>query len=174
MMIGNVADMGLTAIIFASIIISTWRGFSKEILMLASAILAVYTSYRYGALVGEHCTFLSAAILRNGFGHLLVFMLVSIAASLLRMLILKFLKFGSAGVIDRIAGGLFGLLRGSIAVSVLITTLHNTPIVHQDWWEKSTLIPYVEETTKKTLAKLPGEWKEQMVAFMDKFNTEYA
>ena len=174
MIIDNIADIILIVIVMASIGLSIWRGFSRELLLLGSFVLSMYVAYKYGAKVGAYCTFLSAEILRQGFGYFLAFTLTSIITGLTRALLLKALQLNNAGVIDRIAGGVFGLVRGGIAASLLISTLNNTPITKQPWWEKSYLIPQIEHTTLKSLDTIPQEWKENVLAIIENFNVEYA
>ncbi len=54
-------------------------------------------------------------------------------------------KAGLSGM-DRIMGMAFGALRGVLIVAVLILVLREfTPVQQDRWWQKSQLIPHVEQ-----------------------------
>jgi len=174
MIVSNIADIVLLIIAVASIGLSIKRGLAKEALILASMLASAYIAYRYGAEVGSYCTFLSASILRQGFGYFLAFSVTSIVAGAIRSPILRALNLDTTNMIDRCAGSLFGLVRGGVISLLLISALNNTPIVQQPWWENSFFIPHVEHTVKQVIAKVPEKWKNEVMALMEKFEVEYA
>jgi membrane protein required for colicin V production len=174
MIVDNIADIVLLIIVLVSVGLSIKRGFAKEALMLASLLASIYVAYLYGNEVGSYCTFLTAAILRQGFGYFLAFSVTSLLAAAIRGPILRALSLDNVNVVDRLAGAIFGLARGGVAVALLIAALNNTPIVQQPWWEDSFFIPHIENTSQKAIAKIPEKWKHDAMALVEKFETEYA
>lgn len=174
MIVDNMADIVLLVIVAVSTGLSIRRGFAKEALILASLVASVYVAYRYGSEVGNYCTFLTAAILRQGFGYFLAFSATSVLAAIIRGPLLKSLGLDTINLADRLCGAMFGLARGGVVAALLISALNNTPIVQQPWWEDSFLIPHIENTSEKALAKVPEKWKNDVMAIVEQLEVEYA
>jgi len=70
------------------------------------------------------------------------------------MLLSYFMHSVGLGVMDRGMGLLFGLMRGAVLVGLMIIAGELLHLNHEEWWNRSKLVPYGE-----TL----GDWLRAMV-----------
>ena len=71
----------------------------------------------------------------------LVFIAVMMVGTLLNRLISKLITVTGLQLVDRMLGGLFGVVRGGIIVLVVMF-LTNVFVSETEQWQQSTLIPY--------------------------------
>jgi len=64
------------------------------------------------------------------------------------------LRSAGLGLIDRLVGLLFGMLRGIVFVGVMVICGELLHLNHESWWHRSKLIPYGETV---------GDWLRAMV-----------
>jgi membrane protein required for colicin V production len=58
------------------------------------------------------------------------------------------------GVMDRVLGLLFGVLRGIVIVGLMVIGGELLHMNHEEWWTRSKLVPYGETV---------GDWLRSMV-----------
>jgi membrane protein required for colicin V production len=58
------------------------------------------------------------------------------------------------GMVDRVIGLLFGIVRGVVLVGLLIIGAELLHLDHEEWWHRSKLVPYGETA---------GDWLRAMV-----------
>jgi membrane protein required for colicin V production len=128
-------DIGFFVVIAFSVLISVVRGAVREILALASWVIAFFGAQYYALDVAPY---LPAAIpnesLRVLAAFLIVFLVLLLLMSLVTIAISGLVRSAGLGIGDRILGSVFGLVRG-VAIAVVIvlmagfTTLPRNP----DW-----------------------------------------
>jgi membrane protein required for colicin V production len=117
----NDLDLALLAIVFVSILFGVIRGLVREVLSLAFLVLGLVLAFLFypqaGALLRNlvHPPALAVVV-----GFFVILALVLIVGALFTWLIRHLLVRGPLRALDRVLGGLFGLLRGCLVGAVLV------------------------------------------------------
>lgn len=131
-------DWIVAAVLAASVLLGLWRGLVYEVLSvlnwLAAFVLAQWLAPRAALLLplggaGES--------LRYAAGFVLVFILALFAGGLLAWLTKKLVEAVGLRPVDRALGGIFGLVRGVVAVLALAVVVHLTGLRSGPWWTES-------------------------------------
>jgi membrane protein required for colicin V production len=114
-------DYVVLAIIGLSVLLSVMHGFIREVLALAGWVTAFFVAKAY---MLELLPLLPQAIptesLRLLAAFLILFLATLLVCTLLAIALSQIFKKIGLGWLDRIMGGIFGLLRGIVIVSVLV------------------------------------------------------
>lgn len=124
-----------------------WKGFVKEVAGILALLLGLTLSRLYHEPVAQT---LGKAINENYVeigAYVLVFALTYIGVMLAGKVLEKFLKTLFLGGINRILGGVFGLIK-SLAWALLFMTLYDVVrstlrIDHPSWIQESLIFPYL-------------------------------
>ena len=131
-------DWIVAAVLAASVLLGLWRGLVYEVLSvlnwLAAFVLAQWLAPRAALLLplggaGES--------LRYAGGFVLVFIVALFAGGFLAWLVKKLVEAIGLRPVDRALGGLFGLVRGMVAVLALAVVVHLTGLREGPWWTES-------------------------------------
>lgn len=133
-----VLDWVVVALLAASVLLGLWRGLVYEVLSvlnwLAAFVLAQWLAPRVAAMLP-----LSRAgeSLQYAAGFVLVFIAALFAGGLLAWLTRKLVEAVGLRPVDRALGGLFGLVRGTVAVLALAVVVHLAGLKDGAWWTES-------------------------------------
>jgi membrane protein required for colicin V production len=131
-------DWVVLAVLLASALLGLWRGLVYEVLSvlswIAAFVLAQWLAPRAGAWLPMGG---SGDALRYAAGFLLVFIAAVFAGGLFAWLVKKMVEAVGLRPVDRALGGLFGLVRGALAVLVLAVLVHLTGLKDGAWWRES-------------------------------------
>lgn len=155
----NWVDFVIIGIIVISVVVSFFRGFLREALSLLVWGLAIYFSLKYYGVLEP--------LLPSGYGlPSTVRLVLSGIAILLGVLIIGgiftwivgsiFDKSGMSGT-DRVAGILFGGLRGVILVVIIVLIISFLPFKDESWWKESKVVPHFTEMAEWVKVRLPDE-----------------
>jgi len=160
-------DFLFIVIFLISIAFAVLKGLAREIISLASLvggfILAVLF-YRIPA--GMFKEFSKTDAVANLIGFIIIFFGCILLGAIGAFLVNRFLKAVSLKWVDRLLGGIFGLLRGWAIASILVAALIAFPI-RDDFMASSTLAPYLLAGAKLAVQCVPQEMKDQ-------FNEQYS
>ena len=137
-------DIVILSVVLISALVGLLRGFVKEVFSLANWIAALILSYWFHDLVGALLPLGDSVsdLIRSLAGGAIVFITVLVGGGLLSTLASKLVKATGLSGTDRTLGMVFGLLRGSIVVLVLLIVVASaSPVAEQSWWQASTLVP---------------------------------
>jgi len=132
----NALDVAIVVILLLNVLLGVLRGAIKELFSLGAVAAGLFAGYRYHALAATYLTGISplmAKVIAFGVLCIVVFLIVAAAGAFLSSL-LKATPFKSA---DRIAGGLFGGIRGFLMVALLL-------------WGVRTLVPKGEQIVQQS------------------------
>jgi membrane protein required for colicin V production len=160
----NGIDWVLAAVVLISVVLAIRRGFLRELIALATLIVAVAVAaleYRraaawYEDLTRSHEVALGAAFLTLFIGVLLLGAAVSAVTA-------RLVKTAGLEWFDRFVGGAFGFVRGVVIDSVLLMILVAFAI-KPDQVRNSTLAPYVTTGARLLALAMPSELKTQFRA----------
>ncbi|MEW6645601.1 MAG: CvpA family protein [Pseudomonadota bacterium] len=154
----NWVDFVILGILGVSILISLWRGFTREALSLAGWVLAVWVALMFSDNL-EHL--LRAQIetpsLRLIVAFAILFFLTLLVAAFINYLAVQLIKKTGLSGTDRVIGIAFGLARGIVLVTVLVLLAGFTSVPRDPWWQRSALMHYFQDLAVWTCGWLPPE-----------------
>jgi membrane protein required for colicin V production len=153
----NPLDWLLALVLAYSIIRAVLRGFFKEAFSLAGLILGfLLACWFYKSLAAS----LTGLITNTQLAQFAAFVLIVVATMLVATLIAWLLKRTASaiglGVVDRILGGVFGLIRGALLCTALLMAL-TAFLPPAPWIANSTLAPYFLRVSHAASFLMPGD-----------------
>jgi len=140
-----IIDILIAVALVISIGIGIWRGLIKEAISIAALLFAIWAALYFGPSVGDVSqSWISSDEMQMWFGRVLVFAVILSIGGLLSWGISKLVRLSVLSGMDRLLGGLFGVLRGIILVALLIIGGQFAGFDNDDWWEDSKLIPHLQ------------------------------
>jgi membrane protein required for colicin V production len=150
----NWLDIVLAVILLISILGGLRKGFSREIIGLAAALLGLLLASQFYRLAGQPLKpYIPQETLSSVAGFLIIFFGILIAGSILSSIVRHILKSAGLSTIDRLLGATYGLVRGSlaaVAVIVGLTTFTSSKAVVQ-----SRMAPYLIEASSLVAKAAP-------------------
>ena len=160
----NWLDYVFLGILGLSVIISLFRGLTREVLSLVIWAGAFWVAYHF---VDTGADLLTNAIELPSARHLIAFVGLFIAAlivgGILNFIIGKLIKTTGLSGTDRFFGMFFGAMRGLIAIVAITFFVQATPLSEDPWWQESQLVPHFSKVS---------EWVRQNMP--DKFNNYFS
>lgn len=154
-------DLVIIGIVFFSAIVSLLRGFVKEVISLASWVLAFWVSVVFSSQLAP---LLPASIelpsIRLAVAFVVLFLLTLIVGAVINFLLSQLVKKTGLSGTDRSVGMIFGIVRGVLLVTVLVLLGGLTPMPQDPWWQDSVLIGYFEQLAVWAQDMLPAEVAE--------------
>jgi membrane protein required for colicin V production len=133
-----VLDWAVVAVLAASVLLGLWRGLVYEVLSVlnwvAAFVLAQWLAPRAAELMplGQ-----AGESIRYAAGFAVVLIAALFAGGLLAWLTKKLVAAAGLAPVDRALGGMFGLVRGAVAVLALAVVVHLTGLKDNGWWTES-------------------------------------
>jgi membrane protein required for colicin V production len=161
----NWLDYLLLAILLASVLMSARKGFSREIIGLGAALLALVLAMWFYGLAGSFLLpYVSSGRVAHLIGFLLVVFAVMLLGGMLGWIVNRFLRTIGLSFFDRLLGAAFGLVRGIlVAVALLTAYMAFGPEVDSKTVSASVLhsriAPYVLDASHLVVAIAPMELK---------------
>lgn len=112
-------DLILGALLAYGLIKGIWKGLFVELASLISLLAGIFIAVKFSGVVGNIIsdeTSRTASIV----AFLITFVIVVVGIMLLAKVFTKLADFAGMGLLNRILGGLFGFLRMTLLVSVLL------------------------------------------------------
>jgi len=144
-------------ILIASIIISTMRGLIREILSLASWVIAFWVANAYGVKLAAFIP-LGGQSIRLIAAFIALFIGVHLLMWLGAMMIASVIEASGLKLVDRGFGSLFGLARGGIIVLALMLVCGLTSLPQQAFWKQAMTRPAIEAMALSIKPYLPGSY----------------
>jgi membrane protein required for colicin V production len=163
----NLLDLLLVVIIGLSVAAGISAGFARVGVGFIAAISGLLFGFWYynvpAVWVREHWTMSVNA--SNMLGFLVVFLMFLTAGAMIGKLLAKLFKWTGLSWLDRLLGGAFGLVRGTLmAVITVAVIMAFTPKPLPTWMVGSQVLPYVLDASNMCSKLAPSAVKE---AFRD-------
>ena len=161
----NVLDYIMLGILVLLIIQGFMKGFISSLAAIAALIVGIWAAIHFSnyiaALLTEH--FHPSQKWLPVLAYVITFLLVVIALMLLAKLAEKLINATGLGFLNRLGGGLLGIVKGAILVSVLILLLQlidpHGKLVAEKYRKESFLYSRMEQVVPKTMRLLKTEVK---------------
>ena len=151
-------DYAVFAVIAVSVLVGLWRGVVSEILALAAWIVAILVARAYAAEVANWLAGqIAEPALRLAAAYGLVVVAVLLVFAVARLLVSLMLKAVGLGVLDRLLGAAFGILRGVLVVFIAVLVAGMTPLPKADWWREAMLAQPLETAVIAAKPWLPAD-----------------
>jgi membrane protein required for colicin V production len=155
----NWTDYLIIGLLAFSCIAGFLRGLLREVISLLTWILAVWIAWSYAGDLGPS---LGGALTtepgRTWAARAILFVGVMLVGAALGALAHHFVRLTLFSAVDRLFGFLFGALRGIVALGLLVMLCHAVRLDSEDWYQRSTLVPFVEHSAN-VLRAMVGERK---------------
>lgn len=136
-------DIFILLIIGVSCLLGLFRGLIKEALSLVFWVLAIIAATFFSSMVGAWMSgFIASPLLQRVVGFILIFIVVVFVGGLISNGISRLMSQAGLGAADRALGALFGILRGSVIVMVIVMLTARFSFTQQ-FYNQSVCIPYV-------------------------------
>jgi len=158
----NWLDIVLASILCISVGTGIWKGFFRLSIGLAATILSILlASWFYGLAASYFTPYLKEETLANFLGFITILVIVQLVGALLARILASSFKKAGLGWLDRLLGGLFGLVRAVLITSVFVMILtafswNPSPSAVAN----STLAPYVMEGAQILVYLTPREIRD--------------
>jgi membrane protein required for colicin V production len=137
----NLADLLIVAVLVVSVVAAFVKGFFVEVFSLAGVLFGLFfAAANYGRLTPWILRLVQNHEVANLIAFLLIALVVMLLASLAGRLFRGVVRQVGLGIVDRLLGALFGLVKGCVVVTlVLMAVVAFLP--PQDWLKNSRLAP---------------------------------
>jgi len=165
----NWLDYILAAIIVASVVTATMKGFVQELISLASVLVGLVVAvfaYSRAAWWFEDLT--KSHEIALGLGFMLLFIGTLLVGSLIGVVARKLIKTVGIQWFDRFLGGIFGLARGFLVDAILLLAMVAFAI-KPDAVRLSILAPFITTGTRVVAMVMPGTLHTQFQSGFERF-----
>lgn len=151
-------DYAIVGIILISAFISLLRGFVKEALSLAGWVLAFWISLTFsGNMAGILERSIESPTLRLIVAFAILFLATLMVTAVVNFFAARLVRVTGLTGTDRVLGMLFGVLRGTVLVAVLVLLAGLTALPHDPWWRQSLLVPQFQSVAVWLRGFLPSD-----------------
>jgi len=153
-------DLAVLAIVLISAILSMLRGFSREVLAIASWAAAAAAAYYFYPLVMPYLTpYIHKEIIAEAVSAAIVFFATLIVVSLFTVRLSDAILDSKIGALDRSLGFVFGVARGFL-LAVVAFAIFNWLVADKqqpDWVKNARTRPILTDTAGRIVAMLPED-----------------
>ena len=131
-------DLVLLGIFLLSVLIGLWRGFVFEIVSLLGWLVAFIIANSAGPFLADLVPLDNAnAQVRLWAAYIVVFVLVLLTCTLLARMLRALIAATPLSFVDRLLGGVFGVVRGALILVVVGTLVTLSPYANSTAWKGS-------------------------------------
>jgi membrane protein required for colicin V production len=153
-------DLAVLGIVLVSALLSMMRGFSREVLAIASWVAATASAYYfYPVVVPYLAPYIHKEIITQATAAALVFFATLIVVSLITVRLSDAILDSKIGALDRTLGFVFGVARGFLlaVVAFAIFTWLVSDKSQPDWVRNARTRPVLNDTREWIIAQLPKD-----------------
>lgn len=156
-------DYAVIVITALSVVLGCWRGFAYEALSLlgwlAAYLLARWQAVKLAALLPVAA---GTEVARIALAFVMLFVATLIVGGIVAWLVSKLVKWAGLGLLDKLLGGLFGMLRGGLLVLALVLLAGLTSLPGDPVWRDAMLSKQLESVAQVALGWLPDSLAQRI------------
>ena len=166
----NWIDLVLALVIASSVLSGLAAGFARVGVGFAAMIVGMFCGFWfYGIVAAYVIDYVTSRAIANLIGFFVILTVVLILGAILGTILAKFFKWVGLSWLDRLLGGVFGVVRGFVIAAAMVTVLLAfAPSPPPPSVVDSKLLPYVINVSDVLAAMTPHEIKDQFYATKDK------
>jgi membrane protein required for colicin V production len=155
----NILDIIFIAVLLASTIMGLFRGATREIFSLGAIVCGIFGASRlYPKFTPYLAKYVSNPVLTNLLSFVIVFLVIAGSLMIISIILCKIWKILLLGWADRVAGALFGFVRGVVLIGVICALLSIFPLEKtKEMMENSQLLPSLSIIKEVLLSLFPFE-----------------
>jgi membrane protein required for colicin V production len=163
----NVADWIILLVVVISVVQAASSGFFQEAFGIAGLVFGYFiAAWQYRNLAGHFAAYISSHWLGEIAAFLAIFLGVMILAGILGKIVRWIVKEAGLSVVDRFFGGVLGLVRGCLLVSIVLVSMTAfTPTSR--WLTQSALAPYFLVVGRAAIWVAPTELRQKFYQGLD-------
>jgi membrane protein required for colicin V production len=158
-------DLAVLGIVLVSALLSMMRGFTREVLAIASWVAAAAAAYYFYPMVMPYLTpYIHKEVIAQAAAAAIVFFVTLIVVSLFTVRLSDAILDSRIGALDRSLGFVFGVARGFI-LAVLAFAIFNGLVSEKqqpEWIKNARTRPVLTETRDRIVALLPSDWAQTL------------
>lgn len=163
----NVADWLILAFVVFAIVQAAISGFFQEAFAIAGLVVGyLFAAWEYERVAGWFSSYVKSSWMAELAGFLLIFAAVMIVAGLAGKLARWIAKEAGLTAFDRFLGGVLGLLKGSLIVSILLVGMTSFAPTSR-WLNGSSLAPYFLVVGRAAIWMAPSELRAKFYQGLD-------
>ncbi len=156
-------DVVVLAVVALSALFAFARGVVRELIALATWVVAFVLAFAFAAQAAALLPGLDAHPEgKHVLGFALVFVGVLVAGALVAHLLAKLVHAVGLGFVDRVLGALFGLARGAAIAVLFVLVAGLTALPRQEWWQNAWLAPVLVTAALSLRPWLPAAWADRL------------
>ena len=157
----NWVDIALVGLLVVSVLVGAWRGLVFEVMTIAGWVVA-YVASPFVAPVIERFIPVEKVgpTLLHALGLVLAFVLVLLVWGIGAKLIRAVIHATPLGVLDRLGGAAFGVLRAVLVALLATVIVDMTPAAKSPHWTESQIAPWLQATLTQIRPLLPEALKD--------------
>lgn len=168
-------DLGLIAIILVSALLAMLRGFTREVLAIASWGAAALAAIYFHPLVLPFVKpYVTKDVVALALSAAIIFFIVLIVVSLITIKISDAILDSKVGPLDRSLGFVFGAVRGLLlcVIGFVFFTWLVPENSQPDWVKDARMKPLLESTGRELMAMLPDDPEGLLAKLRKKSGTD--
>lgn len=153
-------DAGVVFLLVGSAALGLMRGFLKEVISIAALVVGLILAGQcYHQAAGLFSRWVEAHEVRSWMGFVAVFLAVLLLAGIGIWVADRILKFAALKWVDRLLGGLFGLVRGWLVATVLVLAMGAFSYGARTL-QRSTFAPYLLTSARLAAYAVPAGMRQ--------------
>jgi membrane protein required for colicin V production len=153
-------DLAVLGIVLVSALLSMMRGFTREVLAIASWALAAAAAYYFYPMLMPYITpYIHKEVIAQAAAAAIVFFVTLIIVSLFTVRLSDLILDSKIGALDRSLGFVFGVARGFL-LAVVAFAIFNWLVSEKqqpEWVKNARTRPVLAETANRIVALLPTD-----------------
>ena len=153
-------DLAVLGIVLVSALLSMMRGFTREVLAIASWVAAAAAAYYFYPMVMPYLTpYIHKVVIAQAAAAVIVFFVTLIIVSLFTVRLSDAILDSKIGALDRSLGFVFGVARGFL-LAVVAFAIFNWLVSEKqqpEWVKNARTRPVLTETADRIVALLPTD-----------------
>lgn len=154
----SMLDVIVLLVLVLTIVRGLMRGMVDTLFSLAAWVLAFVAGKWGAALAGPMLPgVMGSPATRYFLGFAVIFLLVLIVGRLLGYAIASIINAIGLGTIDKVLGGVMGLVKGAVILVGLTLAAGLTSLPRTDFWKQAALSDSLQALAKRTLPLIPAD-----------------
>lgn len=156
----SILDLIVVGIVLLSALLASVRGFTREVLAIASWVIAAFAAYSLHPAMLHYATpYITNPQAALAATITIIFLVVLVLVSLVTVKISDLILDSRIGALDRSLGFLFGAFRGFLIATIAFMFFDKLvgEKQHPDWVRDAKLRPILQEAGAQLLVFLPSD-----------------